>query len=399
MKILFISNWFPYPPINGAKIRIYNLVRKLARHHEIDLISFAQTIPLGEAKSTENFLRKYCLSINVFPRKKFDPESKFVLKDIFSQLPRSISQTYNAEMDFLIQNKIKSDCYDVVIVSEVNAPSITSFLASRIDGIPIVLDAIEVGVEKNAFLEANSFLIWMRRGLTWWRLKKYTRKLLQTCSIITVPSEEEKQNLVDIFPDDKKIEIIPHCLDLDEFKLNLDRPKPGTIVFTGSFTYQANADGIIFFLDHIFPSIKAGRPDVQLRIVGSTNGFKIEKWSADKGVHFKGLLKDVKPIISQSWLSIVPLRIGAGTRLKIIESMALGTPVVSTSRGAEGLDVSDGENILIADDPKGFSQAVLTLLENESLHRRLSVAGQDLVRKKYSSEVMAEKFEKILEIL
>jgi glycosyltransferase involved in cell wall biosynthesis len=399
MKILFISNWYPYPPINGAKIRIYNLIRQLARHHEIDLVSFTQTIPLEDAQASKPSLRQYCASVDIFPKRPFDPGLTFLLQNIFSPYPRSVSQSYNPEIDQLIRGKIKSKPYDVIIASEVNAPSVVSYLATKTERLPVVLDGIEVGVEKNAFSEAKSSLTRLRRGLTWWRLKNFTKMLLEGCSIVTVPSQLEKDNLLSISPASDKIRIIPHCLDLDDFTQDYGLAEPETIVFTGSFTYRANADAVIFFLDRIYPLIKAERPGLQLKIVGSTDGVDLTRWSGDRSIEFTGLLKDVKPAVARSWMSIVPLRIGGGTRLKIIESMALGTPVVSTSRGAEGLEVVSGDSILIADEPGQFAQAVLDILKNQALHDRLSNGGLALVKERYSADGLGEKYESLLQAI
>ncbi len=123
----------------------------------------------------------------------------------------------------------------------------------------------------------------------------------------------------------------------------------------------------------------------------------LNEWPIDNSVNFTGLIYDVRPLVAQSWLSVVPLRVGAGTRLKIIESLALGTPVVSTTKGAEGLDVTDGKNILIADTPSDFSTAVSNVLLKPELRKELSKEGRKLVVEKYSSEVMGLNFNALLD--
>jgi glycosyltransferase involved in cell wall biosynthesis len=138
-------------------------------------------------------------------------------------------------------------------------------------------------------------------------------------------------------------------------------------------------------------------PKVRLQVIGDTGNAQLEKWLIDEGVTFTGLIQDVRPNIAKSWLTIVPLRFGAGTRLKIIESLALGTPVVSTSKGAEGLDVINGKNILLADTPSDFANAVLGVLKNRDLRESLSREGRNLIVEKYSSSSMGIKFNSLLE--
>ena len=143
-----------------------------------------------------------------------------------------------------------------------------------------------------------------------------------------------------------------------------------------------------YFLGEIFPLVKKSVPDANMRVLGSIDGVDLGDIANDENVDFKGFITDMRPVVAQSWLSVVPLRYGAGTRLKIVESMALGTPVVSTSKGAEGLSVTHGENILIADEPEEFAQAVIQVMRNASLRRKLSDQGRKLVTEKYSSEAM-----------
>jgi glycosyltransferase involved in cell wall biosynthesis len=397
MNILFLSTWFPYPPINGAKIRVYNLIRELAKNHEVTLLSFAQTIPIEEALQQIPFLGQYCHSVNVFPAKPYTPDNLESLKGFFSLLPRSVVQAYSPEMANLVEKKINTNTFDAVVASEVNAPTVTSLLASRIRGVPIILDALEIGLAKQGYYGERSLLRRIRRGMTWFKLRNFTKRLLSKSTACTVPSLQERRNLLEITSDQTQIEIIPHSVDLNHYKGFFGFPREKSLVFTGSFTYKANLDAAFYLIEKIYPQIKAKLPEVKVNIVGSTNGVDITSWPVDNNINFTGLLKDVRPTVTQSWVSIVPLRIGAGTRLKIIESMALGTPVVSTSKGAEGLDVIHGENILIADDPYEFAQAVLEVLQNHQLHEKLSSGGHKLVQEKYSSEIMGRKFNFLLE--
>jgi glycosyltransferase involved in cell wall biosynthesis len=151
-----------------------------------------------------------------------------------------------------------------------------------------------------------------------------------------------------------------------------------------------------YFLKEIYPQIKLSAPKVRLQVIGDTGNAHIERWSTDESVTFTGLIQDVRPKIEKSWVTIVPLRYGAGTRLKIIESLALGTPVVSTYKGAEGLDVTDGKNILLAETPSEFANAVLRVLHNSDLRKSLSREGRGLVVEKYSSNSMGIKFNSLL---
>jgi glycosyltransferase involved in cell wall biosynthesis len=397
MRILFLSSWFPYPPTNGAKIRIYNLIQQLAKHHEIDLVSLARTISVEEARSHIPFLNQYCRTVEVTAAQPFVPGSFAAYKGFVSTRPRSIVQTYSAEMAQLVEDRVRSNAYDVVVASEVGAPALVSLLACRVGGVPKVLDALEVALAKDAYKGSTSPLHRLRRGLTWFKLRRFSKEMLLQAEACTVPSQQEKQNLLEIVPTHSLIEVIPHSLDLTYYTGSFGSPKPKSLIFTGSFTYHANLDAARYFLEEIFPRIRTGSPDVSMQIAGSTDGADLNTWPVDDSITFTGFLKDVRPSVARSWLSVVPLRVGAGTRLKIIESMALGTPVVSTSKGAEGLEVIHGENVLIADEPEQFAQAVIELVQNPELREKLSIAGLRLVTDRYGSEVMGRDFDALLD--
>jgi glycosyltransferase involved in cell wall biosynthesis len=397
MRILFLSNWFPYPPTNGAKIRIYNLIRQLANKHKITLLSLSRTISFEEARTHLLHMEQFCSSVEVVAARPFVANGVVAYKGFLSLKPRSVVQTYSPEMAQLVDDKTRSHTYDVIVASEVGAPGPVSLLASRIAGVPKVLDALEVALAKDAYKNQGQLRHRIRPALTWWKLRWFTRDMIRQAAACTVPSEPEKQNLLEIMPTHPCIEVLPHCLDLTLYNQFFGHPQPGSLVFTGSFTYSANLDAARYFLEEIYPRIRPSLADVSMQIVGSTDGVDLGTWPIDDSITFTGFLGDVRPTVAQSWLSVVPLRVGAGTRLKIIESMALGTPVVSTSKGAEGLEVTHGENILIADDPHEFAQAAVEVLQNSRLRERLSEGGLKLVAARYGSEVIGRGFDSLLD--
>jgi glycosyltransferase involved in cell wall biosynthesis len=397
VKILFVSSWFPYPPINGAKIRIYNLIRELSKQHEIVLLSFTRTFSMEEAQKNVPHLEEFCRTVKVVPFRAFRPNVSNAIQGLFSSLPRSVIQSYSQEMADLIQETVRLEPFDALVASEVNMPYLVSRLATEVTRLPKIVDAIEIALAKDAYENARSPMMRLRHGFTWNKLKTYTRSILQNVDACTVPSEQEKANLLEIMPGYAGVKVVPHALDLTQYTGAFGSPRPGSLVFTGSFTYHPNQDGAHYFLQDIYPRIKQFVPEVCTQILGNTGSAPIETWPLDSSVSFTGMIYDVRPHIAQSWLSIVPLRMGAGTRLKIIESLALGTPVVSTSKGAEGLDVTNQENILIADTPSEFADAVIRVLRNAEFREALSRQGRKLVAEKYSAEAMGTSFNSLLE--
>jgi glycosyltransferase involved in cell wall biosynthesis len=167
------------------------------------------------------------------------------------------------------------------------------------------------------------------------------------------------------------------------------------MVFAGSATYAPNYDAAQFLVRDIYPSIRKTEPGATLQITGALPGPDRPLPEAS-GVRFTGHVRDIRPLIAQSWVSVVPLRLGGGTRLKILESMAIGTPVVATSKGAEGLDVRDGVNILVADEPGLFAQRVLSVLASGELREKLAIGGSDLVRSTYDWGIVGARLDAVI---
>jgi glycosyltransferase involved in cell wall biosynthesis len=194
--------------------------------------------------------------------------------------------------------------------------------------------------------------------------------------VVRVSSEVERQHISGIVPDGPPLAVVPNGVDLNRYQGDFGPVEPDTLVFPGALTYEANCEAIRFFLREIFPPIRQARPQATLYITGRTDGVDLSRLPLGEGVVLTGYLPDVRPRVARSAVCIAPLTLGGGTRIKILEAMALGTPVVATSKGAEGLEVTPGRDLLIADDPAGFAEAVVRVLASAELRASLSAAGR-----------------------
>ncbi len=387
LNILFLSSWFPYPPNNGSKLRIYNLLRGLAEHHALTLLSFADR---SDVDPNAPALRSLVRDLHVIPWKPFTPHRWRARIGFFSLTPRSVADTYSPEMALRIEQSLSTRNYDLVIASQITMAG----YAPCFRGLPALFEEVEVGVLYEQFTRATSPWRRFRYGLTWAKHRRYLARLLRHFQACTVVSEQERKLLSQAVSDHPPIEIIPNGVNLSDYENVHEEPEPNTLIFTGAFTYGANHDAMTWFVGQVYPLIRAQAPDVHLYITGN---------HADKplppadGVTRTGYVDDVRPLVARSWISLAPLRIGGGTRLKILESMALRTPVVATSKGAEGLDVQDGEHLLIADTPQTFADAVIRLLKDPALRRRLTDNAYQLVREKYDWAVIMPRFLDLVE--
>lgn len=369
---------------------MFNLIQQLSRHHEITLLSFARG-PVSKERLVE--MESYCRSVHVVPYNEFNPSRLKALLAFLSTRPRSVVDTYSREMQALVEQVGSDGSYDIVVASQTGSAPYALLLSQM----PRVFEEVELAVIRERFVRQRSLVTRARNGLTWRKLSRFMARLLPEFDGCTVVSEQERDLVTRSLPEyDPWTVVVPNGVDLGANTGDFGVPKPDTLIYPGALTYSANFDAIQYFLCDIFPRVKARHPNASLRITGRSDGVPIEQLPLGNGAELTGYLNDIRPAVAQSWMCVVPLRVGGGTRLKILEAMALGTPVVSTSKGAEGLEVTPGADILIADEPAAFAHAVLRLLDDPALRAKLSANGRRLVEERYSWETSARQLEQLL---
>lgn len=373
MNILFLSRWFPYPMNNGSKIRIYNLLRGLSQHHEVTLLSFADQ-PGVSPEAPE--IRAVCSKVGIVPWREFDPGTARARLGTFSLKPRSVVDTFSPEMAGAITRTLTEERYDLVIASQLQMATYYPYFQD----VPAVFEELEIGLFHDRAFSADG-RIRLRQALTWFKLRTYLSRLLDSFQACTVASAQERQLILRNFPGFRKpVEIIPNCLNMNEYEGISAEKQPNTLIFTGPFKYHANYEAMKWFVGEVFPLILERVPDAHLVITGDHQNLPLP---STKNITLAGYVDDVKSLIASGTVSIAPLLSGGGTRLKILEAMALGTPVVATSKGAEGLDARSGEQLLIADSAGDFAESTVRLLREAGLRQHIAVNSQKLVREKY----------------
>ncbi len=380
MRILFLSRWRPWPTNNGSKLRIYNLLAALGRRHEVSLICFREA---DETEPDAAELREICSSVRSTPRKSFDPWSARSLTGFLHPTPRSVLDTRSDEMETLIQMELAGGEYDLVIASQIEMAA----YASSFGSVPAVFEELELGVCYGRCANAASATSRLRNRLTWTKHKRFVQRLLPKFRVATVVSSAERDLAVDLGAAAADIEVVPNAVDLSRYDVVAQR-NPETLVFTGSFAYEPNYRGMIWFLENVWPALAAKRPNLRVIVTGDHGGRTLPNPEA---VTLTGYVDDVRPLVAGAVCAIVPLLEGGGTRLKILEAMASRTPVVSTSKGAEGLDAVSGEHLLLADQPAAFAEALETVLSSATLREKLSESAYRLVAERYDSQSVAER--------
>jgi glycosyltransferase involved in cell wall biosynthesis len=387
MKILFLSRWFPFPPNNGSKIRVYQLLQSLSQSHEVTLLSFAD----ASGSSGDLQQPKICSNIQVVPWKPYNSQSLKSRLGFLSRQPRSLVDTYSPKMEALIRSTLKECKFDLVIASQLSMASY--FLCFR--DIPALFEEMEFGVFYDQLSGRTNTSERIKAQMRWLKLQRYNSQLLNSFDAGTVASESEFQIIQKEFPAyQNKIEILPNGVDLRDYQDLMIDCKPGHIIFAGSFTYQANYQAMQWFVGEVFPLIREQYPDVRLIITGDHANLPLPSLDS---IILAGYVNDIKSLVASCDVSIAPIWSGGGTRLKILEAMAVGTPVVATTKGAEGLAAENETHMLLADDPRTFAEQVIRLLLSRELRQHISSNALTLVKDRYDWQNIMPKFLRLVE--
>ena len=384
MRILFVTNEIPYFTGGGMPIRDYNLLKWLSvdHQHEIVLLCFAdsQLTNLSERMAD---LDDYCKQV-VTVEREYRDDSRwrarvFQLGNVLHPMSRSVRGLSSNSMKKALGLLVRSQQFDVVHVNHIEmAHLLTNVKCSkRVVGIENVAPKVERLLQLQTRSRSR-----LAHSIEFRKIKEYERRLYSSVDLCTMASIIEQEKVLSISPS-ANVVVIPNGVDTTYFQpRNIyfsQNDAPKSLLFIGSMAYSPNEDAVNYFNQGIFPLITSQIPEVKWQVVGRDMSPTVVALSS-RNIDIIGWVDDVRPVMSNSGALVVPLRSGGGTRLKILEAMAAGLPVISTSIGAEGLEVTDGTDILLADEPGDkFANAVLAVLQNPDLAHRLSQNGRRLV--------------------
>jgi glycosyltransferase involved in cell wall biosynthesis len=395
MDILYLSRWLPYPPANGSKIRIYNMLKRLAAQgHQIHLSTFYE-----EGENPQNaieHLKQFCSQVECVLYKPFQPSSWQSRAAFFAPKPRSVINTYRPEMAQRTEMALVSGKFKVLVASSIDMAGY-GLLAGRY-AIPAVLEELEVATVYEQFSRAKSPKERLRYGLTWLKYSAYIRKLARNYKAITVVSDDERE-ISSKLTGKTPIRVLPNGADLQSYQFHpyLAAERSNQLIFNGALTFNLNYEAVQYFLKDISPLLNDSEPDMALLVTGRYERVDLTGLKITPQVKLTGFVDDLHPLMQNSLACVVPLLRGGGTRLKILEAFALGTPVVATSKGAEGLGARHEEHLLIADTPRDFANAILRLKREPDLAVRLAQNARKLVEERFDWEAITAELDKILQ--
>jgi glycosyltransferase involved in cell wall biosynthesis len=386
MKILVLDEWVPFPLNTGKKLRTYNLMKRLASHHSIDYLCYS-----SQEVDREAISHMKSIGISVIPVYNQIIKNGIsywfkILINIFQLQPFAVKNHFSKIFKDKFINLIQKKNYDILWCEWTPYAEFLRDLEGKIK----ILSSHNVEalawkrfttIQKNPFKKIIGYLQWKK-------MFKFEKNSCLNFTHIFAVSENDR----DLFKEwygCQNITVIPNGVDVDYFTPMIAHKDPYNIIFSASMDAFVNQDAVDFFILEILPKVKKLIPNATFTIVGKDPPRKILKYKKIHGVEITGTVPDVRPFLAKAGLVIVPIRIGGGSRLKILEAFSMSKPVISTLMGAEGLLVENGENILLAQDNDQLIGQILRVMSNDNLAQALGENGRKLVANKYSWEIIA----------
>ncbi len=429
MRILILSPYPPCPPHGGGAMRIYQIIRGLAARHEVTCLTFA---PDAAAEQGLAPLRAICRVLTVrgpLPRSPL----RRAWTTLASPLPDMALRNAAPAYADALQSLLAVELFDVIQAESIEMANylrmsvvrgpwpVARDLPQRTTGCPLgggqrtqhILDQFnaEYVLQRRAFLaDARRLRRWHAAAYSlaqWLKLARYERRVMRGCDAVVAVSEDDRRTLLGLAPA-QPIGVVPNGVETAHFSraaLAEERAGPcsfrgAPLVFSGTLDFRPNVDALTWFAHEVLPRVQARRPDAHLIVVGKRPAPALRQLARGGAVTIVGEVPDTRPYIAGAAVYVVPMRIGGGVRLKLLEALALEAPVVSTGMGAEGVaGLRGGQHCLLADDPAAFAEAVLRLLADPALGRRLGAAGRALVQERYDWSTIVPGLEAIYQEL
>lgn len=400
-KILIVCKNIPYPVHTGGDIRIFNLLKRISYVHEVSLICMSDIKLVRNAEK----LRPFCKNIYIVPivadRKKIQKITLFLRPKEWSRLWKRFQMLlrgvpfgnvvfYHPAFRGKFREILAKEHYDVVQFEFIVTGQYLPFVKD------LLKDSKTIMVQHGMIAEELNGMAHYGKGFLkkWYIIQailsmKYEKKILKNFDHVIAMSELDRQKLINYGLNKERITIIRSGVDIKEFRVNEIPQSDHHIVALGTLKYLPNREGLIWFLDNVFPLIKEKVKECSLVVVGDKDEGIVERYK-DRGVIFRGIVDKLETEMGRGMVFIAPIRIGTGTRLKIVTAMALGMPVVSRSVGMEGIDAKESEGVIIADTKEQFAGAIIDLLRNKGKRYEFGERARAFVEREYSWDRISE---------
>jgi len=395
MKILFLTPYVPYPLNNGGLIRVHHILLNLGKKHAVTAICME---PDNDAQAEGiEVIKKQGINIETVPvanNQKQELKRIYQLLSLVSSKPYQYKQYHSGAMQNAISQHLQKGNYDLVMVefSQMGYYELDTELPRYVDQ-----HNVEYEIMHRTYQTEKSLL---RKLLAYSEWKKYYNQEIENCEKFSgclTTSQRDAEILQQRSPG-MECHVIPNGVDSEFFKTDNSEIDANMVLFTGTISYYPNTEGILWFYQNVWPLIVAKNPAATFCIAGKSPPPEVQAIAdSDSAVTATGMVDDMRDYYNKAAVVVVPLRVGGGTRLKILEGMSMSKAIISTSVGAEGIDHTDGEDILLKDTPEDFCNAVIDVMANSDLRKKLETGGRKLVEAKYDWKAVTDKLSTVFE--
>jgi sugar transferase (PEP-CTERM/EpsH1 system associated) len=396
MKILLLTPQRPYPPHQGTTLRNFNLIKELAQRHRVSVLTFLDPDQNPHAPGP---LTEWCDWVEALP---LPPRSMplRLRQMLTTRRPDMSWRLWSAQFNERLATRLQSEIFDLVEIEGIEmAPYLPTLLAAQ-PRPRIVYDAhnAEWILQQRAYqTDLKNPRRWLAAAYSWvqWqRLRRYEAQLLQQVDHTIAMSQPDEAALRQVAPH-APITVVPNGVDLDMYAQFNGQPIPFDVIFSGKMDFRPNIDAVLWFAQQVWPLIIAQRPQTTFAIVGQRPHARLDVLRQQSNITITGFVEDVHPYIAGATVYVAPLRVGGGTRLKLMEAMAMSKAIVSTTVGAEGFSVVNGQELILADDPTTFAAAVMDLLATPTRRAELGQRGHALAQAHYSWRGLVPQLEQV----
>ncbi|HET8760891.1 MAG TPA: glycosyltransferase family 4 protein [Nitrospiria bacterium] len=387
----------PLPLKAGGRIRVFNLLKRLATRHRITLLCLVDSDEeFARHRAELDALCERVIGVRWRPGVLGLLGRAFAAGARVAQLPVVVLNKRSAELASVLRGLLQRESFDVVQVEWVHmaqhvAAADRAILARR--GVLVEHDVSWLPLERRAAVASGPARWFWRREAR--LMRAYEREQASAFRAVAAVSPDDAKRLA--ADGVRNVTVVPNGVDVAFYTESPAPVKdPRTLIFIGWMRHDPNVDGLLFFLNEVWPLIVQDLSDARLVVIGAPVPASVRRAAARvPGVELAGYVPDVRSPLRAATVSVVPLRVGGGTRLKILESMAAGTAVVSTSVGCEGLGLEPNRHLVVADDPAAFASGVVRLLRDPALRQRLERDALDAVRARYDWSRMADQMDEL----
>ncbi|HJZ05776.1 hypothetical protein A2634_03745 [Candidatus Amesbacteria bacterium RIFCSPHIGHO2_01_FULL_48_32] len=386
-----LTPYLPYPLLSGGQIRSYNLIKNLSQKHEITLFSLIKD---ESEKQHLPELKKYCHKVQVFKR-TFSPwHPKNILQAGFSLYPFLVTRNLVSGTKEAVETEIKNSHYDLIHAE-------TFYMMPNIPKNPVPVILAEQTIEYLGYQSyADKSQLFYLKPLFFidiLKIKLWEKHYWENCNFLITMSEDDKQFISTVAPDVKNIDVVANGVDIDWFNQTKKHlPSDPTILFVGTFKWLPNSEAVDFLVNDIWPLIKTKMPSAKLLIVGNSPTAKALSYQQkDSSITVIGGIPDIRDAYAKAHVLLAPVFSGKGTRYKILEAMATGTPAVGTKIALEGLNITPGKQAIVANTAEEMATAVHNVVSHPKLQQQLAHNGKKFVSEKYDWKTISTKLDKI----